>query len=568
MNTYGEKTNLLSSLKTKIALCILLCVFAALLVNTIFLIPNFRKSQSKMTESNMLDLSNAYSLLINEAVSKSPDGKVSTEDLTKLLKNVSLDGIQSSYTYLVDANGTMLYHPTADKIGSKVENEVIKGVIKQIKSGQIPEAQVVHYTFKGVKKYASYTVLPANKWILVVSADESEIMANLNAMRNISIILSAVIVLLFAFLGYLFASQITAPIKQLTILINNTANLDFTQDNVNQKIYSRSDETGVMSRAIRTMRENMHDIINKINLASDKISENSISLNEITHSVNEHSSDNSATSEELAASMEETSATTDIINENLVSIESNTKDMKQKTMDGTTLSVEISKRADTLKTSTLDARNNTNAMYKTIRSRSSLAMEQAKAVDKIHVLTDTIMSIADQTSLLALNASIEAARAGESGKGFAVVANEISNLATQSSQTINNITTIVSEVNVAVNSMSDCLEQTLVFLDETVGKDYNHFIDISVQYDTDAHKVQDTMTNIHYAIEQLSNVTIQITEAISGINTTIGEAAAGVTDIAGRTSDIVSLTSKTYEMVQESMTYSKDLKDIVNLFKL
>lgn len=76
------------------------------------------------------------------------------------------------------------------------------------------------------------------------------------------------------------------------------------------------------------------------------------------------------------------------------------------------------------------------------------------------------MEIASQTNLLALNASIEAARAGEAGKGFAVVATEIGNLANQSSETVGNINVIMEEISIAVNHMTDSLEETTEFLEK------------------------------------------------------------------------------------------------------
>ena len=48
------------------------------------------------------------------------------------MSHISVKGIKSSYGYVVDSDGNMLWHPTSSKIGEKVENSVIKGVVKEI----------------------------------------------------------------------------------------------------------------------------------------------------------------------------------------------------------------------------------------------------------------------------------------------------------------------------------------------------------------------------------------------------------------------------------------------------
>ena len=64
-----------------------------------------------------------------------------------------MEGVSSAYGYLVDSDGTMLYHPTADKIGKSVENEVVKGVVSQLQSGNIPQDAVVTYNFNGAPPF-------------------------------------------------------------------------------------------------------------------------------------------------------------------------------------------------------------------------------------------------------------------------------------------------------------------------------------------------------------------------------------------------------------------------------
>ncbi|MCR5847146.1 MAG: PAS domain-containing protein [Lachnospiraceae bacterium] len=78
-----------------------------------------------------------------------------------------------------------------------------------------------------------------------------------------------------------------------------------------------------------------------------------------------------------------------------------------------------------------------------------------KAVDSSMEIISSIKNIADQTSLLALNASIEAARAGDAGRGFAVVANEVQNLSSSSKETTDHISKILNEMNDAINGMLD-----------------------------------------------------------------------------------------------------------------
>ena len=235
---------------------------------------------------------------------------------------------------------------------------------------------------------------------------------------------------------------------------------------------------------------------------------------------------------------------------------------------GDTLSREVMERAAELRQKTVHAANTTREKYESVKVRSDKAIEDSKAVDKINALTDSIMAISSQTSLLALNASIEAARAGEAGRGFAVVATEIGNLANQTSTTVADINNIVDEVNAAVNNMSGCLSETGAFLEETVLADYAEFAQVSEQYNDDAVKFKESMNDVHESIVNLTDSIAKISDAISGITSTVGESTVGVTDIAEKTTDMVSRTSETSGLVEESKNCVVQLQDIVGEFQL
>ncbi len=81
-----------------------------------------------------------------------------------------------------------------------------------------------------------------------------------------------------------------------------------------------------------------------------------------------------------------------------------------------------------------------------------------QAMKEIEHIASLVTSIADQTNMLSLNASIEAARAGEHGKGFAVVADEVRKLATQTKQSVADVSRVLSDIHDHIVAMSQSLE--------------------------------------------------------------------------------------------------------------
>lgn len=94
----------------------------------------------------------------------------------------------------------------------------------------------------------------------------------------------------------------------------------------------------------------------------------------------------------------------------------------------------------------------------------------AESSNQISIITETIQSITEQTSLLALNASIESARAGEAGKGFAVVAEEVRKLAEQSSTSASEIERVISNINKEVKDILDKMYETIELEKDTKDK--------------------------------------------------------------------------------------------------
>lgn len=418
----------------------------------------------------------------------------------------------------------------------------------------------------------AYRVSSLNNWILCLTIDKSVVLSPITQMRDSAfrncLISCVIIILIFAVLGSVFAGTIIVPIKTVTKVIRKTADPDISQDESYHSLLKHKDETGEMSRAVKKMRQAFSNMMNSISSASSSISESADRLHSIANTVNDNASSNSATAEELSATMEETAASTAAISNEIHEIEKSTSQINTKTAEGVTLSTEIMQRAEKLRKDTSSASDRTRHMYESVKGESELAIESSKAVSKINELAKNIMDIAKQTSLLSLNASIEAARAGEQGRGFAVVADEIGKLASQSSDTVGDITEIVNEVIDAVQKMEKSLTSTLSFLDETVLADYNNFMNVSDQYSMDAQFVNTTMSDINASIDSLNDTMFKMSEAINQINASIAETTSGVNNVVENNASIVSLTTDTYHMVENTIAYSDSLKEIVDQFTL
>ena len=327
------------------------------------------------------------------------------------------------------------------------------------------------------------------------------------------------------------------------------------------------DEIGLMSMGINNFIETLQNAMAKIKDSSDCMSESVIKIENHIGSANENAANVSAAMEELSATMEEVSATLSQITEGSQEVLNAAKHVNSKSEDGENFVHDMKKRADETKTSAEASKQNTSKMVSDIKKLLEEAIANSRSVEKINELTGDILNISSQTNLLALNASIEAARAGDAGRGFAVVADEIRELADSSRNTANNIQEISVMVMNAVDALSKNAGMMIDFVDSTVLKDYDAFVNMTDVYNEDAENMKNILTEFRQEAVSLETTVSYMTESIDGINTAVNESAQGVTNAAESTSDLVGSLSDIQNEADMNRGIFNDLEGEVGRFK-
>lgn len=385
-------------------------------------------------------------------------------------------------------------------------------------------------------------------------------------------ITESAIFVLVAFMIELFmiltiSNQIVSSLKIVNSHINLFGKGDFSIP-LEPKLLKRKDDFGLLSNALEAMRNSIRSLSQEIIEESSKIMEVVGEVSESTNELNAEIEGVSAATEELAASMEETAASSDTIASNTNEIAQAAKNIASRAEDGASQVIRIQERATSTKQSVENSIHSTNKMRNEISGKLESAIKRVEIVEKISVLSDSIMSITSQTNLLALNAAIEAARAGEAGRGFSVVADEIRSLADQSKDAVIQIQQVTEEVMQAVHQLSDNSKNLLTFIEKDIVSSFDEFKQVADLYNNDAAYVHELVVDFSATSEELLASVENIVSTISGISEAAMEGANGTNEIAERGTMMIQYSSKVTDRVADSKECAKRLLQEASAFHI
>ena len=521
---------------------VIIAIVATVITMLLLSVPAIRSNVSELTQNYMNDLA----LLAGDAMEgeiryMGAEEALAPEGLEKLVGDISISGMGSSYAYVVSADGTMMYHPTADKIGQPVENDAVKQLLQEISAGNRPQTHVIQYLFKGVMKYASFYVGQNLDYIIVITADEDEVLSSLHSMMVKCIVGGILALIIWGTIIFIFAVLIVKPIKKTTDMVSKLAELDFTdKDGVQEELNRRKDETGIMGRAIGVLRDELtralKDISNQSLQLQDASGEMNNSAKETVQAVDQVELAISEIAQGATSQAQETQSATEnvivmgsMIEETNAEVE-NLRDNARTMRSAGEKAMGILEELNKINQKTREA---IEEIYEQTNTTNVSAL-------KIKEATDMITDIAEETNLLSLNASIEAARAGEQGKGFAVVASQIQKLSEQSNESARQIAEIINllitDSERTVETMED-VKSVISKQNEYVKNTESAFKDVKDGID----KSIESIRTISGKTRELNESRIKVVDIVQDLTAIAEENAASTQETSASAAEVGSI---------------------------
>ena len=521
------------SMKTSFMLVVVAVAAAVVVMYTLMIMPGIRSNIRQIYSNYLLDLTLSYGSELDETLTRVDDKMLDHVDtMQKIVEQAQLEGIDSSYGYIVSTDGTMLYHPTAEKIGQPVENETVKKIVAEVEAGKTPEPEVVSYMFDGTQKYAACYV-SENGFIFVMTADDTDLLKAANKLQARGLGTAVVVLIFGVFIAWICARRMTRPLIRVTSAVDRIAGFDLTEDPELIALDKNKGETGAIAHAVLHMKQALRSMVQQIREESANIHQASGQLEENATATSGNVDSVETAVNEIATGATSQATETQRATEDVVMMGTMIENTSTQVENLNSTAVEMSNAS----ASARDALEELNHINEKAIESIEVIYQQTHTTNesalKIKDVTELIASIAEETNLLSLNASIEAARAGDAGKGFAVVASQIQKLAEQSNASTKKIDDIIhmlltdsenavhtmEEVREVMHQQSEKVEQTKQVFDSL-----NQGIDQSIsgmeaisehtrQLDHARENIVDTVQNLS-AIAQENAASTEETNAV------------------------------------------------------
>lgn len=359
--------------------------------------------------------------------------------LKEVVKNINYEGQGSAL--IVDKDGQILASSGSEKIMSNVADYEELAVHLETVANQ--PTGFFETQMDGQDAVFAYTTLENTGWIVGLFVPSDYVFATLTKLKLVYTIIFIFGLLITGIGGMAFAKRISSTVIRLkdhalALADGNLAVADLeVQDN---------NEFGELTTSFNTMKEHLHKLIKDMSSVSQQVAASSQELTAGANQSAEAATNVAETITNIADGMQRQTSNIDAAKQEVDSLFDEIQTMGTNTQDIANTSndtAEAAKLGEKLMTEAMDKMEH---IENSVMSSANTVRVLGENSKEISMIVDTIVSIADQTNLLSLNAAIEAARAGEAGKGFAVVAEEVRKLAAESQSAAEQIQSKISSI--------------------------------------------------------------------------------------------------------------------------
>jgi methyl-accepting chemotaxis protein len=547
---------------------VLTVVFSILLAEAVIGVFTVSRQKQSFLDDRQRSLLSSVSLLesvINHSLQHSRSREL-TELLTNMARSYSAD-----YYALFDLKGDVLIEqPFHENYQSHTEDLKIQlqllsqdptrqsEVLKGAEGGILREIVPVHNDrgdlMGGFEMETPMTVIKASTEKLTWETSFTVLKVSLLIALFVAIVLSRV-------LFYFVVKPVNDMRAELEQLSKGEADLTL-------QIQVRSrDEIGEMAHWFNSFIGRIRAMVLRILENSGHLSEQVQSMTHSTAEVSAMSEDVTTTIQQIAKGAEEQAVKIAEVNHLMQEVQETMKEVEKKAHDTSSAvdqATQTAKVGGKLARVTIDKMVELNGI---ILKNSEMVVHLGTKSHEVGRVVEIISNIAEQTNLLSLNAAIEAARAGEQGRGFAVVAEEIRNLADGSSKAVQEITSLVQEMQDETSAVIQSMAKSST--EAQVGKEGIHQMEGSLdEIVVVIENVVEHSKNITEMINLQAQRFTKIVHSIQDINAVSEESAASTEEVSASTEQQSASMEQVNATFKELAAMSQELKSMVEKFKI